>query len=146
MTCSLMQKLYMKCLFRSIAVFLLCRVREVTASQLTGFYHCLAMLNLPSSLQSRLFLFWLNWLPCFMRVCVLCVYPHVQMTEQRKNKQRLGFLGPSQINHQIPPAHWGWTYHTSPNTLTHRCWCSHHERHYTHGDITLFIMTWQLSS
>ncbi|XP_073709761.1 inositol 1,4,5-trisphosphate-gated calcium channel ITPR2 [Misgurnus anguillicaudatus] len=28
-----------------------------------------------------------------------------QMTEQRKNKQRLGFLGPSQINHQIPPAH-----------------------------------------
>uniref|UniRef100_A0A673IKT3 Inositol 1,4,5-trisphosphate receptor n=1 Tax=Sinocyclocheilus rhinocerous TaxID=307959 RepID=A0A673IKT3_9TELE len=28
-----------------------------------------------------------------------------QMTEQRKNKQRLGFLGPSQMNHQIPPAH-----------------------------------------
>ncbi|XP_065134941.2 inositol 1,4,5-trisphosphate-gated calcium channel ITPR2 [Paramisgurnus dabryanus] len=28
-----------------------------------------------------------------------------QMTEQRKNKQRLGFLGPSQINHPIPPAH-----------------------------------------
>ncbi|KAG1937067.1 inositol 1,4,5-trisphosphate receptor type [Pimephales promelas] len=28
-----------------------------------------------------------------------------QMTEQRKNKQRQGFLGPSQINHQIPPAH-----------------------------------------
>ncbi|CAM4581349.1 unnamed protein product [Leuciscus chuanchicus] len=28
-----------------------------------------------------------------------------QMTEQRKNKQRQGFLGPSQINHQIPPPH-----------------------------------------
>uniref|UniRef100_A0A671RHI4 Inositol 1,4,5-trisphosphate receptor n=1 Tax=Sinocyclocheilus anshuiensis TaxID=1608454 RepID=A0A671RHI4_9TELE len=28
-----------------------------------------------------------------------------QMTEQRKNKQRLGFLGPSQMNHQVPPAH-----------------------------------------
>ncbi|RXN10998.1 inositol 1,4,5-trisphosphate receptor type 2 [Labeo rohita] len=28
-----------------------------------------------------------------------------QMTEQRKTKQRLGFLGPSQMNHQIPPAH-----------------------------------------
>lgn len=28
-----------------------------------------------------------------------------QMTEQRKNKQRLGFLGPSQNNHHIPPAH-----------------------------------------
>uniref|UniRef100_A0A8C2GP13 Inositol 1,4,5-trisphosphate receptor n=1 Tax=Cyprinus carpio TaxID=7962 RepID=A0A8C2GP13_CYPCA len=28
-----------------------------------------------------------------------------QMTEQRKNKQRLGFLGPSQMNNQIPPAH-----------------------------------------
>uniref|UniRef100_H3D3M6 Inositol 1,4,5-trisphosphate receptor n=1 Tax=Tetraodon nigroviridis TaxID=99883 RepID=H3D3M6_TETNG len=25
-----------------------------------------------------------------------------QMTEQRKNKQRLGFLGPSQVNHHIP--------------------------------------------
>uniref|UniRef100_A0A9J8B1R0 Inositol 1,4,5-trisphosphate receptor n=1 Tax=Cyprinus carpio carpio TaxID=630221 RepID=A0A9J8B1R0_CYPCA len=28
-----------------------------------------------------------------------------QMTEQRKNKQRLGFLGPSQMNHQTTPAH-----------------------------------------
>lgn len=28
------------------------------------------------------------------------------MTEQRKNKQRLGFLGPPQPNHHIP-AHWG---------------------------------------
>lgn len=28
------------------------------------------------------------------------------MTEQRKNKQRLGFLGPSQVNHHIP-THWG---------------------------------------
>lgn len=28
-----------------------------------------------------------------------------QMTEQRKNKQRLGFLGPPQPNHHIP-AHW----------------------------------------
>ncbi|XP_030646441.1 inositol 1,4,5-trisphosphate receptor type 2 [Chanos chanos] len=27
-----------------------------------------------------------------------------QMTEQRKNKQRLGFLGPPQINHHLPPA------------------------------------------
>lgn len=28
------------------------------------------------------------------------------MTEQRKNKQRLGFLGPPQVNHHIP-THWG---------------------------------------
>ncbi|XP_052007974.1 inositol 1,4,5-trisphosphate receptor type 2 [Xyrauchen texanus] len=28
-----------------------------------------------------------------------------QMTEQRKTKQRLGFLGPSQMNHHMPPAH-----------------------------------------
>ncbi|XP_077049524.1 inositol 1,4,5-trisphosphate-gated calcium channel ITPR2 isoform X2 [Siphateles boraxobius] len=28
-----------------------------------------------------------------------------QMTEQRKNKQRQGFLGPSQTSQQIPPAH-----------------------------------------
>lgn len=28
-----------------------------------------------------------------------------QMTEQRKNKQRLGFLGPPQVNHHIP-THW----------------------------------------
>ncbi|TRY92287.1 hypothetical protein DNTS_007066 [Danionella cerebrum] len=27
-----------------------------------------------------------------------------QMTEQRKNKQRLGFLGPPQMNHQVAPA------------------------------------------
>ncbi|XP_066541868.1 inositol 1,4,5-trisphosphate receptor type 2 [Hoplias malabaricus] len=28
-----------------------------------------------------------------------------QMTEQRKNKQRMGFLSPGQVNHHIPPAH-----------------------------------------
>ncbi|XP_060734023.1 inositol 1,4,5-trisphosphate receptor type 2 isoform X1 [Tachysurus vachellii] len=28
-----------------------------------------------------------------------------QMTEQRKNKQRMGFLGPTQVNHHVPPAH-----------------------------------------
>ncbi|KAF5897541.1 inositol 1,4,5-trisphosphate receptor type 2 isoform X2, partial [Clarias magur] len=28
-----------------------------------------------------------------------------QMTEQRKNKQRMGFLGPTQANHHMPPAH-----------------------------------------
>lgn len=28
------------------------------------------------------------------------------MTEQRKNKQRMGFLGPTQVNHHVPPAHW----------------------------------------
>ncbi|XP_007250632.3 inositol 1,4,5-trisphosphate receptor type 2 [Astyanax mexicanus] len=28
-----------------------------------------------------------------------------QMTEQRKNKQRMGFLGSSQANHHMPPAH-----------------------------------------
>lgn len=44
----------------------------------------------------------LNWLPCFNA----CFSAHVQMTEQRKNKQRIGFLGPSQMNHQIPHPHW----------------------------------------
>ncbi|XP_027017224.1 inositol 1,4,5-trisphosphate receptor type 2 isoform X5 [Tachysurus fulvidraco] len=28
-----------------------------------------------------------------------------QMTEQRKNKQRMGFLGPTQANHHVPSAH-----------------------------------------
>lgn len=36
---------------------------------------------------------------------VFFLFPPSQMTEQRKNKQRLGFLGPPQPNHHIP-AHW----------------------------------------
>lgn len=39
---------------------------------------------------------------------LLCVFffSLSQMTEQRKNKQRLGFLGPPQVNHHVP-THWG---------------------------------------
>lgn len=62
------------------------------------------------------------------RRCSVCP----QMTEQRKNKQRLGFLGPPQPNHHHHvPSHWGlaaqslqdcWRAHTHTHTLTHLSW------------------------